>query len=116
MAAFIGRVRRVVRTSDNVVVDLGRRVRCFTGATREAARLQAAIQRLGRCIWPGCRLATCQIDHATSWAHGGATNLPNALLMCGHHNRYKTRGYTTRRDTTGRWHLHRPDGTTIQAA
>jgi hypothetical protein len=33
--------------------------------------------------------------------------------LCGWHNRFKTRGYTTHRDQHGHWHHYRPDGTEI---
>ena len=51
-------------------------------------------------------------------AVGGAwsTNPANAGALCGRHDRWKTRGYTTWRDPTGRWHTSRPDGTEIVAA
>lgn len=115
-AAVVGRVRRVVIGADGVIIDLGRRRRLFAGSAREAAIVQAGLDRLGRCIWPGCRLAHLQIDHTTDWAHAGPTNVANATPLCGHHNRFKTRGYTTRRDPHGRWHTHRPGGTEITPA
>jgi hypothetical protein len=116
IAAFVGQVRRVVIGADGLVIDLGRRSRCFTGGAREAAVVQAWLDRLGRCLWPGCRLAHCQIDHTVTWFDQGATVPANAGPACGHHNRFKTRGYTTRRDQHGRWHTYRPDGTEIAAA
>ena len=99
--------------TDGLVIDLGRRVRCFTGSAREAAVVQAWLDRLGRCLWPGCRLSHCQIDHTVSWSDHGPTNPANSGPTCAHHNRFKTRGYTTRRDHQGRWHTYRPDGTEI---
>lgn len=116
IAALVGQVRRVVIGADGLVIDLGRRVRCFTGGAREAAVVQAWLDRLGRCLWPGCRLAHCQIDHTVAWLDQGATSPANAGPACGHHNRFKTRGYVTRRDDKGRWHTYRPDGTEIAAA
>jgi hypothetical protein len=112
-AAILGHVRRVVVGGDGVIIDLGRRRRLFTGSARDAAILQAALDRMGRCIWPGCRLSNIQIDHATDWQHHGPTDVANSSPLCGHHNRFKTRGYTTRRDPHGRWHTHRPNGTEI---
>ena len=73
--------------------------------------VQAWPDRLGRCLWPGCRLAHCQIDHTVAWFDQGATSPANAGSVCGHHNRFKTRGYTTRRDQHGHGHTYRPDGT-----
>ena len=51
------------RRHRRLVIDLGRRARCFTGSARDAAVVQAWLDRLGRCLWPGCRLNHCQIDH-----------------------------------------------------
>ena len=44
-AAFIGHVRRVVIGSDGVIINLGRRSRLFTGSARDAALLQAVLDR-----------------------------------------------------------------------
>ncbi len=115
-ASLIGRVRRVLLDADGVIIDLGRRSRTFTGSARDAALLQAALDGDGRCLWPGCGLHRCQIDHTHDWRHGGHTALPNAGPLCPRHNRWKTRGYRTWRDPTGAWHTYRPDGTEIQAA
>jgi Domain of unknown function (DUF222) len=115
-ASVVGHVRRVLLGPDGVIIDLGRRSRTFTGSARDAALLQAALDGDGRCLWPGCGLHRCQIDHTHEWRHGGVTALANAGPLCPRHNRWKTRGYRTWRDPTGVWHTHRPDGTEIQAA
>ena len=102
--------------ADGVIIDLGRRSRVFTGSAREAARLQAAMDLDGRCLWPGCGHHYCQVDHTEPWPDGGRTDLRNAGPLCPRHNRFKTRGYRTWRDAEGVWHTQRPDGTEIQAA
>jgi Domain of unknown function (DUF222) len=110
-AAFAGHVRRVVFDSAGVVIDVGRKRRLFTGAAREAVMLQS-----GRCIWPGCCLPSgrCQADHEEEWvAHDGATRPDNGSPLCGRHNRWKNKGFRTRRDDQGNWHTYRPDGTEI---
>jgi hypothetical protein len=110
-AAFAGHVRRVVLDSAGVVTDLGRKRRLFTGAAREPVKLQSR-----RCIWPGCALPSgrCQTDHLDEWvAHDGATRPDNGGPLCGRHNRWKNRGFRTRRDDNGNWHTYRPDGTEI---
>jgi hypothetical protein len=110
-AAFAGHVRRVVFDAAGVVTDMGRRRRLFTGAAREAVRLQSS-----RCVWPGCDIASgqCQSDHNNGWvADAGPTRPDNGAPMCGRHNRWKNRGYRTRRDDDGHWHTYRPDGTEI---
>ena len=109
-AALHGHVRRVVFDSVGNVIDLGRRRRLFTGAAREAVRLQS-----NRCIWPGCTIATgrCQADHVDEWQRAGETRPDNGAPLCGRHNRLKSRGYRTWRGPEGRWHTARPDGTEI---
>ena len=110
VAALHGHVRRVVFDSVGNVIDLGRRRRLFTGAAREAVRLQAP-----RCIWPGCHIPAgrCQSDHLDEWQHDGPTSPDNGAPLCGRHNRWKTRGYRLWRDPEGLWHTTRPDGTHI---
>ncbi len=115
-AAFIGHVRRVVIGADGVIINLGRRSRLFTGSARDAAVLQAVLDRGRRCLWPGCRHRHCQIDHRHEWHHNGPTDVDNAGPLCGRHNRHKTRGYRTWRDPDGTWHIQRPDGTIIPDA
>jgi Domain of unknown function (DUF222) len=110
-AAVVGHVRRVVYDSRGCVIDLGVASRLYRGSSRTAAWLQGT-----RCLWPGCGLSHCQVDHTVPSAARGPTNPTNAGALCGRHNRWKTRGYTTWRDPTGRWHTTRPDGTEIVAA
>jgi hypothetical protein len=111
VAALIGHVRRVVYGARSCVIDLGTTSRLFRGSSRLAVWLQGT-----RCIWPGCGLRCCQIDHSRPWTGHGPTNPANGAPLCGHHNRWKTRGYTTWRDPNGHWHTHRPDGTEIRPA
>ena len=114
--AVLGHVRRVVIGGDGVIIDLGRRQRLFRGSARHAALLQGVLDRNGRCLWPGCgRHHHCQIDHTSEWSDDGSTDVANSGIVCGHHNVFKTRGYTCRRDPNGRWHTYRPDHTEIVA-
>ncbi len=110
IAAAMGHVRRVVVDSAGVVVDIGRRQRLFTGVLREAVMLASA-----RCTWPGDNRPAryCQADHVVPHADDGPTRVDNGGPECGHHNRFKTRGYRTWRDPHGHWHTYRPDGTEI---
>ena len=110
IAAAMGHVRRVVVDSTGVVVDIGRRQRLFTGVLREAVMLASA-----RCTWPGDnrRAKFCQADHIVPHADDGPTRVDNGGPECGHHNRFKTKGYRTWRDPRGHWHTYRPDGTEI---
>ena len=109
-AALIGHIRRVVVDSAGVIIDLGRKRRLFTGNQRQAVLMTSA-----RCIWPGCDQPSgrCQADHLHEWQHNGATNIANAAPLCSRHNRWKSRGYSTHRDSNGYWHTHRPDGSEI---
>jgi len=100
-------IRRAVLDPRGVIINLGRKRRCFTGAARSAAQLLA----LG-CDWPGCDVPArrCQIDHAQSWAHHGTTDQSNGRCNCGWHNRLKEHGYRVHRDHAGTWHTYHPDG------
>ncbi len=112
-AALIGDVRRVVVGADNVVINLGRRQRLFTGSAQLAVRLSSS-----ECYWPGCHVPTsnCQADHLKPWSdpHRGSTDQENGGPACGRHNRHKQRGFKVRRDSAGGWHVLRPDGTEIE--
>ncbi|MGB8862177.1 MAG: DUF222 domain-containing protein [Ilumatobacteraceae bacterium] len=110
IAAAMGHVRRVVVDSAGVIVDAGRRQRLFTGPLRDAVMLTAT-----GCVWPGCHRPSsqCQADHVLPHANAGPTQVATGAPTCGHHNRWRTHGYTTRRDQHGHWHHHRPDGTEI---
>ena len=110
-AAFIGHVRRVVFDSKSCTINLGVSSRLFRGLSRLAVWLQGT-----RCIWPGCGLRHCQIDHTTPWGQSGVTDQDNAGPLCGFHNRWKTRGFHVWRDPEGHWHTYRPDHTEIAAA
>ncbi len=109
VAALLGHVRRVVFGSASCTINLGVASRLFRGASRLAVWLQGT-----RCLWPGCGRHHCEIDHTRSWHDHGHTNADNGGPTCGHHNRWKTRGYHTWRDPDGRWHTYRPDGTEIR--
>ena len=71
--ALRGHVRRVVMDTAGVVIDLGRKVRLFTGSAREAAMLQGT-----RCLWPGCGRHRTHIDHTHDWQFDGPTDPANA--------------------------------------
>lgn len=108
-AALVGRVRAVVMDRRGVVIALGRRQRLFTGAVRDAARLQGL-----RCIWPGCGSPFSDIDHMVGWSHGGDTDPRNAAALCGHHNRWKfEHRYSIERVDRGRYVIRRPDGSAV---
>ena len=105
-ASLIGTVRRVLIDSSSTVIDLGRRSRLFTGVSRDAVWL-----RRRRCLWPGCLILHCEVDHRVAWSKGGTTSPDNGDPLCSRHNRWKTRGYVTHLDPmTGVSIIVRPDG------
>ncbi|WP_346007901.1 HNH endonuclease signature motif containing protein [Janibacter terrae] len=64
-------------------LELGRTTRLFTPGQRKALWL-----RDGGCTYPGCTMPPQWTDahHITHWAHGGATDLSNAALLCERHH------------------------------
>jgi hypothetical protein len=112
-AMLHGSVRRVMVDAHDVIINMGRKQRLFTGKAREAAQLLAV-----RCGHRGCDIPAkfCDIDHLNEWAaNNGQTNQNNALPLCGTHDRWKhQKQLQGRRDTHGRIHLIKPDGTVIK--
>lgn len=109
--ALWAHIRRAVRDSAGVVVDLGRRRRLFRGNARDAAMLLE-----DRCIWPECDrpVRHCQTDHSVGWKAHGATVPRNAGPLCGPHNRLKDRGsFTARRDQHGKWSISDANGNPV---
>ncbi len=103
---------RVVLVTGGQPTHVGSRRRLFTGRNRLAVKLQSPT-----CLWPGCWVPTsvCEADHAHPHASGGKTVPENGVPLCGRHNRWKQKGYTTGRDPdTGRWRTYRPDGTEVE--
>lgn len=119
-AAIVGHVRRVVVDAESNVIDLGRRRRLFTGSSRDAALLQAMLHGHAglTCGHPGCDtpVGWLQVDHREPAARGGPTDVANADLLCGTHNRLKERGFVPIRGPDGTWTVLRPDGTPITPA
>jgi Domain of unknown function (DUF222) len=109
-AALVGHIRRVVYDSAGVITDVGRRQRLFTGVLREAVMMHSRT-----CIWPGCEIPAgrCEADHLDPWKSSRTTTSANGAPLCRHHNRTKNNGFITRRDSSGRWHTYRPDGTEL---
>lgn len=113
-AMIRGSIRRVIIDAHDVVINLGRTQRLFTGKARQAAQLLTV-----RCGHRGCDVPAefCDIDHIQEWAaDNGRTDQDNALPLCGTHDRWKHKQQLSgRRDRHGRIHLIKPDGTTIKA-
>jgi hypothetical protein len=76
-------VCRVVMQGVSEVLDLGRRQRLPSRALRRALE-----RRDRHCVFPGCDapLRWCDVHHLVHWAHGGATDLDNCVLLCRRHH------------------------------
>ncbi|SDC01044.1 HNH endonuclease [Raineyella antarctica] len=73
----------VVLGGPSQLLDVGRTMRLVSGDLRQAVHL-----RDGGCAFPGCdhRPRHCEVHHIIPWAQGGATALPNLVLLCRHHH------------------------------
>lgn len=76
-------VTRVLLGSDSAVVDVGRARRVPSAPVRRALHV-----RRGGCEWPGCdrQASWMAAHHLKHWAHGGATDLNNLVLICHRHH------------------------------
>ncbi len=76
-------VTRILLDSESMVIDVGRAKRVVSGPQSKALRV-----RDRGCTWPGCdRPATwTSAHHVVHWIHGGATDLPNLVLLCYRHH------------------------------
>ncbi len=86
--------------SHSETLDLGRSRRLFTGPIR-----RALVLRDRGCAFPGCDRPPhwCDGHHITAWHDGGATTLPNAVLLCRHHHHtiHQNNGWQVRINTSG---------------
>ena len=55
----------------------------------------------------------CEVHHVIHWLFGGQTNPENSGLLCERHHTQVHHGFSIERDTAGRWHTYRPDGSEI---
>ena len=76
-------VTRILLDSDSMVIDVGRAKRVISGAQRKALNA-----RDGHCVWPGCDRPASWTSghHLVHWIHGGASDLPNLVLLCYRHH------------------------------
>jgi hypothetical protein len=104
-AMLTGSIRRVIVDAHDVVINMGRTQRLFTGKARHAAQLLVV-----QCGYRGC-----DVDHITPWIDGADTDQANSMPLCGPHDRRKhTKQLRGRRDRHGRIHLITPNGTVIK--
>jgi hypothetical protein len=76
-------VTRILLDSESMVIDVGRAKRVVSGPQSKALKV-----RDRGCTWPGCdRPASwTSAHHVVHWIHGGATDLPNLVLLCYRHH------------------------------
>ena len=76
--------------------------RAYRSFTRDQRR--AILARDRGCQTPGCTIiaAWCQIHHLKAWAHGGATDIDNAITLCAFHHAAVH---------NGKWTIHTINGT-----
>ena len=109
-------LRRLVTDASGVIVDYGRSRYIGSDLQKHLIRL-----RDGHCRGVGCTRPAddCEIDHAESFADGGATTLTNQGPLCKHHHQLKTHanwlitssaanGSCTWRSPLGREYHHQP--------
>jgi len=73
---------------DSVPIGVGRTTPVIPDRTR-----RIVVHRdHGRCQVPGCDRRRVEIHHIEHWEHGGATETPNLLSVCGRHHRLHHQG------------------------
>ncbi|MGY2066099.1 DUF222 domain-containing protein [Blastococcus sp. SYSU DS0619] len=105
-----GNISRIVIGPDGELLDLGRRHRVVPPPLRRAVEY-----RDRGCVFAGCDAPAhwCDVHHLVHWADGGDTSLENSGLLCERHHTEVHHGFSIVRDSSGRWHTYRPDGTEI---
>jgi Domain of unknown function (DUF222) len=101
---------RIVLGPDGQPLDLGRTVRLVPPHLR-----RAVVARDRHRVFAGCGAPHhwCEVHHLLEWIFGGETGLANSGLLCERHHTKVHHGFRVERDTAGRWHTYRPDGTEI---
>jgi hypothetical protein len=92
-------------------LDIGRARRTIPPAVR-----RAVIARDTHCVFTGCDRPPqwCEVHHVQPWSQGGATALPNLVLLCRRHHRALHHDGFTLTGTPGHTLATlRPDGTPI---
>src|SRR3954454_17057981 len=101
---------RIVLGPEGQPLDVGRTHRLVTTAIRKAVEIRDRF-----CVFAGCKAPHwwCEVHHLLEWINGGETSLENSGLLCERHHTQVHHGFSVERDTAGRWHTYRPDGTEI---
>ncbi len=81
----------------------GRPIGCGRTTREVPLRLRRALEhRSPGCVVPGCETRRgLHAHHVVHWEDGGATDLDNLVLVCGHHHRAHHRGVITIRGPGG---------------
>jgi hypothetical protein len=110
MLACDGNVTRIVIGPEDHSLHMGRTKRVSPPHLRRAVE-----HRDWHCVFAGCHAPSywCDVHHLVHWADDGETCLENSALLCERHHTKVHHGFTVVRDTKGRWHTYRPDGTEI---
>jgi len=106
-----GNISRIVMGPDGEVLDHGRTKRIVPPGLRRAVEA-----RDRQCVFAGCHAPShwCDVHHVQEWLRDdGPTSLENSALLCERHHTKAHHGFRVERDTDGRWHTYRPDGTEI---
>jgi len=103
-------ISRIVLGPQGQPLDLGRTVRIVPPHL-----CKAVVERDEACVFAGCGAPHhwCDVHHLLEWILGGETSLDNSGLLCERHHTQVHHGFRIERDTGGRWHTYRPDGTEI---
>jgi hypothetical protein len=109
-AACDAGITRIVLDPDGLPLDVGREKRLVPAHIRRAVE-----HRDRHCVFAGCGAPThwCDVHHLLEWINGGETSLANSALLCERHHTKVHHGFRVDRDSGGRWHTRRPDGTEI---
>jgi len=112
-AACDADLTRIVLDPDGQPLDYGRTVRLVPAGLRNVV-----VHRDKHCVFAGCDAPShwCDVHHLVEWIFGGETSLENSGLLCERHHTQVHHGFRVERDTAGRWHTYRPDGTEILVA
>ncbi|MGZ4658650.1 MAG: DUF222 domain-containing protein [Blastococcus sp.] len=105
-----GTISRIIMGPDGRPLDFGRSQRLVPAGLRIALDV-----RDKGCVFAGCGAPTywCDAHHLVHWTEGGETAEGNFGLLCERHHTKCHHGFRIERDSQGRWHTYRPDGTEI---
>ncbi|MEZ5375234.1 MAG: HNH endonuclease signature motif containing protein [Acidimicrobiales bacterium] len=85
---FEARIRRIVYTAPNIIINAGQSRRLFTTTQKQLIKFRDRC-----CTFPGCHRDAiyCEADHLRAFVDGGPTDLTNGQCLCRYHHDLKTR-------------------------